>query len=119
MRSAIVVLGKSADDCTRAMDHLATKIVVRSAANSAETWLAASRVLSRDQPYPSCQFSPGFEVTSVLNASDECCCDDRTDAWQFGQTATIFPLAANFANLRIEPSDPVVHIGELVEQLRK
>lgn len=74
--------------------------MVRSAANSAKAWFAASRVLSRDQPDPSRQLSPGFKVTSVLNASNECRCNDRTDAWQFGQTTAILSIAANLALLQ-------------------
>lgn len=93
--------------------------MVRSAANSAKAWFAARCVLSRDQPYPSCQFSPRFKVTSVLNASDECRCDDRTDAWKFGQTAAILSFTANLAYLRIEFGDPPIYISELVKEFKE
>lgn len=53
LRSVIVVTRKSAYNCACTMDHLATEVMVRSAANSAKPWFAARRVLSRDQPDPS------------------------------------------------------------------
>lgn len=93
--------------------------MVRSAANSAKPWFAASRILSRDQPDPCRQLSPGFKVTSVLNASNECRCNDRTDAWQFGQTTAIFSFTADHANLRVEFGDPTIYIGELVEEFEE
>jgi hypothetical protein len=93
--------------------------MVRSAANSAKPWFAASRILSRDQPDPSRQLSPGFKVTSVLHASNECRCNDRTDAWQFGQTTAIFSFTTNLANLPVEPANSVIHIGELVEEFEE
>ena len=77
---AIIVFGQSKHDGAGAMNHLAPEVVIGAPANPAEPGFAASRILTRHKANPCRKLPSRAKIMTVVNRSDERCCDHRPDA---------------------------------------
>ena len=117
VRPCIVALRHLKGDSTSAVDHLPTQIMVGAPADAAEPRLAARRVLPRHKTDPSGKLAPASEPSTIADAGDKRCGDERTHTGQNRQTPGRLVLAADRHDARIKRLDPLVDIAELVKQL--
>src|ERR1700681_556394 len=111
------MLGQSVDDGACAVDQLAPEIVVGASADTAESWLAASGILSRHQPDPRCHLAARAKLSAVVDGSDDCRGDDRADARQLGEPPATLIRAAEANNRRVELLNPTIEVVQLVQEL--
>src|SRR5271157_4238482 len=86
-------------------------------ADSAEPRFAAGRILTRHETNPCCEFPSGAKVTTVVNRSDERCCNHGPHAWQLRQPPAGIVRPAKGHELSVELVEPEIEGAELIEHV--
>ncbi len=74
------MFGQTKHDGAGAMNHLAPEVVIGAPANPAEPGFAAGRILTRHKANPCRKLPSRAKMMTVVNRSDEGCCDHGPDA---------------------------------------
>src|SRR4051794_5682016 len=111
------MLGRSTDDSARAVDQLASEVVVGASSDAAEPWLAAGRILSRHQPDPRRHLTARAKLSAIVDGRDDRRGDDWTDARQLGKPPTSRIRAAYGYHCRVKLLNPTIELVELVQEL--
>jgi len=111
------VCRQSKHNGTGAMNHLTSEIMIGAPADSAEPRFAAGRVLTGHEANPCCEFASGAKVTTVVDRSDERCCNHRPDAWQLREPPAGFVRPAKGHELSVELVESEIEAAEFVEQI--
>jgi transposase len=113
--TAIVVFGQSKHDGAGAMNHLTSEIMIGAPADPAEPRFAAGRILTRHEANPCGEFPSRAKMTTVVNRSDERCCDHRTDAWQLREPPAGFVSPAKSHELSVELVESEIEGADFIE----
>ena len=113
--TAIVVFGQSKHYGAGAMNHLTSEIMIGAPADPAEPRFAAGRILTRHEANPCGEFPSRAKMTTVVNRSDERCCDHRTDAWQLREPPAGFVSPAKSHELSVELVESEIEGADFIE----
>src|ERR1700735_4682219 len=97
----------------RPVDQLPAQVFVAALADPEQLRLAASCELTGNQAEPRGEIAPALEALSLANGGDKGGCDDRADAWDCHQPASLFVLLHPADELGIEGCDPSIDLGPL------
>ena len=95
------------------MDQLPAQVFVAALADPEQLRLAAGRELTGNQAEPRGEIAPALEALSLAGGGDKGGCDDRADAWDCHQPASLFVLLHPADELGIEGCDPSIDLGPL------
>src|SRR6202046_3710600 len=109
-RVALSHIGQSR---ARSMDQLPAQVFVAALADPEQLWLAAGRELTGNQAEPRSEIAPALEALSLADGGDKGGWDDRANAWDCRQPASLFVLLHPADELGIEGCDPSIDLGPL------
>src|SRR6516162_11030574 len=95
------------------MDQLSAQVLVAALADPEQLWPAASGELPRNETKPCSQIAPTIEAFRLTNGGDEGRGDDRADAGDCCQPASLFVVLHPADELSVESRDPPVEFGPL------
>jgi len=96
------------------MDQLPAQVFVAALADPEQLRLAAGRELAGNQAEPRGEIAPALEALSLADGRDKGGCDDRADAWDCHQPASLFVLLHPADELGIEGCDPSIDLAHCV-----
>src|ERR1700689_3432781 len=101
------------------MDQLPAQVLVGALADPEQLRLAAGRELTANQAEPRGEIAPALEALSLADRGDKGGCDDRADAWDCHQPASLFVLLHPADELAIKGCDPSIDLDPLRPKRRR
>ena len=93
------------------MDQLPAQVFVAALADPEQLRLAAGRELTGNQAEPRGEIA--LALSALADRGDKGGCDDRADAWNCHQPASLFVLLHPADELGVERRDPSIEFGPL------
>ena len=97
----------------RSMDQLSAQVFVAALADTEQLRLAAGRELTGNQAEPRGEIALALALSALADRGDKGGCDDRADAWNCHQPASLFVLLHPADELGVERRDPSIEFGPL------
>src|SRR6266851_848496 len=95
------------------MDQLPAQVFVTPLADPEQLRLAAGGELTGNQAEPRGEIAPALEAFRPTDGGDKGRCDDRANAWDCRQPASLFVLLHPADELGVEGGDSSIELGPL------
>lgn len=112
--ASISLSSRCPNDSTSSVNQEGSEVLASTFADAHHHAPIPARMLARHESKPSCQMSPIFEVASITNGGDHCCCGFGADAADPGNPLASLAGFKDRIDLLVEDADAVVDLQHKV-----